>query len=434
MGHRQWRHPRCSFVLNPRAEHDEAFSRLRCRVEEVEWSNADTQAVGYERLVPIIRSMPNLKRLSLTTTESQQDQNGAFISLLQDENKLTKLRSLDLDLQRFEGQDRIPIRDLFSRLETLYELGINGPWYSGATSAELEQVRQGRPWRLQSLKTPRTDLSLLSVCPELRRLELTAMPSQTEESALAPILACTKLEELCFTGRTAFNIADWGRVLFRLHALITLSITLGHPSDFRRLRPLRYDHFAPSLKKLVVDLDRGMSGGAQPTLSLEDHTMLASILFARDALTAFVLRGFDLEHRYLRTTFEMLGKNTFHRLEELRLEISVPQPDDVRRQREIWQNIYGLLANLRIVHTLTLRCRDLDKTPESGIHLLGRATHLRHLSLMDPGRQAWTSLEVANLMNTVSTLEALDLRPLTARNHSQVNSWLVASGKRQLCF
>ncbi|KAG0214903.1 hypothetical protein BGX33_001691 [Mortierella sp. NVP41] len=261
--------------------------------------------------------MPNLKRLSLTTTESQQDQNRAFVSLLQDGNKLTKLRSHDLDLQRFEGQDRIPIRDLFSRLETLHELGINGPWYSGATSAELEQVRQGRPWRLQSLKTPRTDLSLLSVCPELRRLELTAMPTQTEESPLAPIFSCTKLEELCFTGRSAFKVSDWGRVLFRLHALTMLIITISNPDDFRQLRPLRYDHIAPSLKKLVVNLVMGMNEEAQATLSLEDQSMLASILFARGALTTLVIRGFNLEHSTLRTAFEMLGTNALHRLEEL---------------------------------------------------------------------------------------------------------------------
>ncbi|KAF9091327.1 hypothetical protein BGX23_005255 [Mortierella sp. AD031] len=100
----------------------------------------------------------------------------------------------------------------------------------------------------------------------------------------------------------------------------------------------------------------------------------------------------------------------------------------------MWHEIYGLLSSLRVAHTLTIKSRHLDKTLESGIHLLGGAPQLERLRLIDPTRQAWTREEVDNLTNAVSTLKALDLRPLTVLYHSRVNSWLVASGKRYLCF
>ncbi|KAF9097960.1 hypothetical protein BGX23_007498 [Mortierella sp. AD031] len=364
MGRRQWGHPMNPFVRNPRAEHEEAFSHLRTRVEVLEWRDSNNQAVEYQWMVSIAGPLSDLRRLSVTTTEHQQDL--ALVSLLQDETKLTKLKSLYLDLQQFEGQGQIPIRDLCSRMGHLHEPGIRGSCYAPAT---IEQTNGAQPWRLRSLQTSRTDLSLFPLCPKLCRLELKATPEQTVATPLQPILACSQLEELHFTGTMSFRVSGFIHIFPQLHSLEALTITLEEQDDFyHRLDPAAIMTTATGLEKLA-----------------RYHKILFAILYRRPALKSFALRGVAIQPQLYFRDFN--GSPTSPRIElELWLEIGISPAlrNDLPGRQQMWKLVYSQLGRMSHLRDLTLKSSDLEKSKFTGFDLLGEATRLKNLSLIDP--------------------------------------------------
>ncbi|KAF9539266.1 hypothetical protein EC957_005614 [Mortierella hygrophila] len=100
--HHKWRCPQFQRLgsLVRQEQFDELRALLR-RVVEVEWGNDDDSGFSYSELVVILKSMPNLKKLSLTTTGLAKRM---LLSLLKDPRELLKVDHLQLNLIGFEAE------------------------------------------------------------------------------------------------------------------------------------------------------------------------------------------------------------------------------------------------------------------------------------------------------------------------------------------
>ncbi|KAF9087013.1 hypothetical protein BGX23_008413 [Mortierella sp. AD031] len=396
------------------------MDRLRCRVQEVEWSPTDTSDLepdyDYGNIESTIRFFRRLRSLSVISLGTRLPL--ALLMLLRDEGALATLRRLELNLQHFQQSGLVPIRQLFGRFKQLTELKLEGVWYRPETEDELAMSEQTKPWRLTSLSTPHTQLGFLRRCPDLRRLTLTAIHMTTTTSPIAAILSCTRLEELHFVGVMAFGVSDLGHVLGNMAVLTLLEIELWHQDLFGRLQVLLDNVNAPAFTKLQL-VFLGATNRIFVTEQLElqpvHQELLLSIMRSRPDLQSFVLRGiavapftfFEEEEEE-----EAEGQDWPATLKELVLEIIVTAE----------------------LERLSLRSPHLEKNVNAGFPLLGGQSKILDLTLSNATRPIWTTEELHSLLRVAPNLRTLDLQPISEINRTEINTWLGTQGKHYLRF
>ncbi|KAF9088745.1 hypothetical protein BGX29_000123, partial [Mortierella sp. GBA35] len=439
IGRAQWRHPECpictlEFIAAAKWE------PLRRRIEDLEWENVDTlnlEGFNHERLVQLIRSLPNLKGLSLTAVELHP--NSHLLNLLRDVNAMAGIKRLSLEISLIFGRNPLQVEEVFPRCQFLEELSLAGSFFNPVINAEEEEQEreQERVWELTSLKTPRHHLGLLCHCPKLLKLELTGHPSISDATSLQPILACRKLQELKFIGWMAFSlrIRHFDEVLKGLSALSLLQIGISQQEQFARLGLLTDPSVAPRLRGLVLQYASsiivavtGVPPLQQEAILLSNQDMLTNILRAHPCLDTFILRGIAIWSRQFFTLWKgqmptvgcpCLG------LKELWLEIHTLQMEDTTTvTNKRWQRVFSQVGNMGRLEILTIKGRGLRKKEEAGIKFLEKLTCLKKLTLSSPNQPIWTRNELDAVVRMVPSLKSLDLRPLTDDNHAQVNTWL----------
>ena len=100
--HHKWRCPQ--FQRSSDLVRQGNFDKLRAllyRVVEVEWGDDDESGLSYSELAVILRSVPTLKSMSLTTTGLAKT---VLLNLLKDSGELLKMDHLQLDLIEFEAE------------------------------------------------------------------------------------------------------------------------------------------------------------------------------------------------------------------------------------------------------------------------------------------------------------------------------------------
>ncbi|KAG9067777.1 hypothetical protein KI688_011364 [Linnemannia hyalina] len=466
--HRKWRCPQFRRLgsLVRQEKFDELRALLR-RVVEVEWGSNNDSGLSYSELVVILRSMPNLKKLSLTTTGLAKR---VLLNLLKDPRELLTLSHLQLDLigfeaeaeaeseedgevdeseeegelQEVEGGEPVPLSDLFSRFDQLEGLGLAGWWYAPyhhqaaivevAGQAQQEEAVQPQ-WAIKSLRIPRSELGILRRCPHLRKLVLTAKPTDIQETALEPILSCRQLEELVFEGPLSFRISDMVNMHDRLNFLTAVSITLESVDEFDRLW-VQFRRFAPRLRSLKLEVQREFDG-QENTLTWQNTLCLNAILFWHREVRTLILKGFAVQPRDFFGEVEEGGvisySNPAPQVEELWIEIYIdPFIAATHQDRQrIWQATYEQLGQMRYLRSLTVKSRDLDHSTLAGFGRLNQLTDIRHLGLSASG-QAWTFDGLYNVVRVLPWLTSLDLQPLQDIDKVNVHQWLSELGRPDL--
>ncbi|KAG9067734.1 hypothetical protein KI688_011321 [Linnemannia hyalina] len=467
--HHKWRCPQFRRLgsLVRQAKFDELRALLR-RVVEVEWGNDDDSGLSYSEIVVILRSMPNLKKLSLTTTGLAKR---VLLNLLKDPRELLTLGHLQLDLIGFEAEaeaeneedgeideseeegelqeveegEPVPLNDLFSRFDQLEGLGLAGWWYAPyhhqaaivevAGQAQQEEAVQPQ-WAIKNLRIPRSELGILRHCPHLRKLVLTAKPTDIQETALEPILGCRQLEELVFEGPLSFRISDMVNMHDRLDFLTAVSITLESVSEFDRLWALQFRTFAPHLRSFKLEVQREFDG-QENALTWQNTLRLNAILFWHREVRTLILKGFAVQPRDFFREVEEGGVTSYSnpapQVEELWIEIHI-DPFFITTNQDrhrIWQATYDQLSQMRYLRSLTVKSPDLDHTFMAGFGRLSQLTHLRHLGI-SAGGQAWTFDGLYRVVEVLPWLTSLDLQDLQDIDKADTHRWLAELGRPDL--
>ncbi|KAG0293287.1 hypothetical protein BGZ96_003053 [Linnemannia gamsii] len=424
IGRVQWR--KVTFPLNDmEVDDDESFNHRLRQVRKLVWDERFNVAVTSERIAAMLRLMPGLTDLSLTASVFRPPR--TLLGLLKNLRMLNRLKSLHLHFSSFHGEDALPINQVIHGCHDLEVLSVNGTRFREETQEELDAHPQ--PWSLTSLSVPRTHLSLLQRCPELRALELTSHPNIDVEINLQPIARCPRLERLKFVGSDGFIVSDFEAVVPTMRCLTSLCIEHIHQQQFGNLEPLTEIANVPELREL--ELGRVMIHGEE-LLTMTNQLMIFGILRGRPNLRKFALKGFTIDAASFFTMMEdghSVPSCLCPQLRELWLEIHVVESSQ-NVMEQTWELVYRHVARIGDLNSLTLRSAHLNISPRAGFNLLANTGKLKELKLSNPNSRSWTAAEMQLLMNVAPHLKSLDLSP--AINHSNVNGWLRLNGKAYL--
>ncbi|KAF9096066.1 hypothetical protein BGX29_008751 [Mortierella sp. GBA35] len=373
----QWRDARCPIRTSKFITAAE-WTPLRRRVQDLAWADLDTlglEGFTHKRLTQLVRSFPNLTGLSLTTSLQHPDSH--LLTLLRDVDAMEAIKRLSLDMLTFVGE--LPLRSRRSSYEpvTIAE--------EEEQEEEEEQVQvqdQEHVWELTNLKIPRNHLGLLRRCPELRRLQLTARPTQFAQSSIRSITACLRLQELHFVGRMAFRIWHFQEVIRRLENLACLKMDFCREAQFSQLEVLEDRTVAARLKTLHVNF--------QSDIALETVGMAP-----QEVLQSFSLRGIAVQPLRF---FVAMGRpqtetdNLRTGLQDISIEIAVTAEESkARSPRQQWRLTYFQLSRMVNLHSIVIESRDLDRSKEASFANLRYLTKLDSLALINPMRSFWST-------------------------------------------
>ncbi|KAF9107200.1 hypothetical protein BGX29_007101 [Mortierella sp. GBA35] len=415
---------------------DRSLWRNLLQVRRLSWSSNSAlkfqdplTEIPLSRLRDILGMTPMLKELSLRARML-----GPGEELLEAIRQLGNLRSFKANMELGNQGIKVPIKNMFKLLSRLDDLTLAGDWYTPPPSTN-DTVK----WNMRRLSANRDDIKwILPHCQDLLELGIVLSSHsdwRIQEFSLAPIINCTKLRKLHLPNAARFEKqTDVVKTITKLTDLrsLTYSVTSAKHVGFlckdRRKKGNRgrseeqegvtdgvdYRLALPHLEHLVIELVEVSNTQKKAT-----HEYIADVLQSRTQLKTLAVSDCPIQMSVL-----LANPWSCSKLEELRIGVAPLRRLTRTEESRRWNSFFRRIGCLTRLKSLRIDCMGLVRDPGNGfVHLAG-ATSLRSLTLSDDHNTmpVWTLSELEDLLDSVPTLERLDLRPIA--NYQDVRGWI----------